>query len=289
MDGVLVIDKPAGPTSADIVRKVKRATRAKVGHLGTLDPFATGVLPICLGQGTKVAQFLSIADKEYEGTIRLGFATDTGDCTGRALAEPQPVPSITDEQLSGVAQSFLGDRMQTPPMYSAIKRDGQPLYKLARAGIEVEREPRPIRIAAFELSLAAPDRLAFRVACTKGTYVRVLAEEVAAALGTTGHLDSLRRTRFGEFAIADAVGLEALEETADLPVLDVRRAMSSVPEIVLNRYQSDRVRHGDPTILSRLPLPEDGPPTKLVGDDGSLLAVVQRNDASEWRYARVFE
>ena len=200
MNGLLLIDKPAGLTSAEVVRRVKRRVRVKVGHLGTLDPFATGLLPLCLGEATKIAQFLNTADKRYEGVIQLGWATDTGDCTGRQTASAA-VSDRAAADLDAVARRFTGEILQKPPMYSAIKRDGVPLYRFARQGLEVERTPRPVRIAHLGLESVGSGRLRFVLACSKGTYVRVLAEEIGAALGTAAHLDALRRTSFGSFDI----------------------------------------------------------------------------------------
>lgn len=183
MDGVLLVDKPAGITSAGVVRALKdRVGGRKIGHLGTLDPFATGLLPLCIGEGTKVAQFLAGEDKVYSGCIRLGVETDSLDCTGRVLRECEP-PEVDQAMLDRVGARFAGQTWQVPPMYSAIKRGGVPLYRLARQGIEVEREPRPIEVRALTLSPAGPAMVAFRVECSKGTYVRVLAADIGQALG----------------------------------------------------------------------------------------------------------
>ena len=224
-DGILLVDKPAGCTSADVVRAVKRRHRpASIGHLGTLDPMATGVLPLCLGAGTRVAQFLGAQSKAYTGTIRLGERTDTADVTGRVV-ERRPVPAVEQMDLEGVARSFLGEGQQIPPMYSAIRRGGRRLYELARDGVEVERPPRPIRIDRFRLTRAQrAGELSFEVACSKGTYVRVLAEDVGAALGTLGTLADLRRTEFGDFFVSECEPLdrivERLGEGAMVPVAD---------------------------------------------------------------------
>ncbi|OFV87008.1 MAG: tRNA pseudouridine(55) synthase TruB, partial [Acidobacteria bacterium RBG_16_68_9] len=204
MNGILILDKPEGLTSAEVVRRVKRRLRVKVGHLGTLDPFASGVLPLCIGDGTKIAQFLNTATKTYEGTIRLGAATDTGDCTG-VVARTAPIPAFGSEDLRAVERQFQGPYTQVPPMYSALKQGGVPLYKLARQGVEVERSGRLVHIESLRLCRADEASLDFEVSCSKGTYVRVLAEDVAAALGTAAHVSVLRRTRFGEFTLSHAV------------------------------------------------------------------------------------
>jgi tRNA pseudouridine55 synthase len=211
MNGLVLIDKPEGLTSAEVVRRVKRRLGGKVGHLGTLDPFATGLLPLCLGEATKIAQFLNTADKRYAGVIQLGAATDTGDRTGQTV-DRAPVPDLAHIDLAALAGRFTGERLQTPPMYSALKRDGVPLYRLARRGMTVERTPRPVRIDRLTLDPVGTDRLAFDVACSKGTYVRVLAEDIGAALGTPAHLAALRRTAFGAFRIDRAVPLARYEE-----------------------------------------------------------------------------
>lgn len=287
MDGLLIIDKPRGLTSADVVRRVKRALHAKIGHLGTLDPFATGVLPICVGQGTKLAPFLSVAGKRYEGTIRLGEATDSGDLTG-AVVDRQPLPQEMD--LLAVAQRFLGESKQIPPMYSALKRAGTPLYKLARRGEVVEREPRTICIESLSLRAAAPDSLTFEVACSKGTYIRVLAEDIARVLGTAGHLIELRRTGFGNFDIAAAVRLEEITEpNCEIRLIGLCEALQDIATLVLSRQQEIRAGRGERGLLRELALGPDVTLAKLVAADGALLAVVCRDDGADWSYARVFE
>lgn len=288
IDGLLIVDKAEGSTSADVVRQVKRALQSKTGHLGTLDPFATGVLPICLGEGTKIAQFLAVADKEYEGTIRLGAATDTGDRTG-TVTEERPLPEdLSPPRLAAVAESFRGQQMQTPPMYSAIKKDGTPLYKLARQGVTIERQPRPIRIDRIALEPLDTSTVAFRVACSKGTYVRVLAEDIAMALGTVGHVQTLRRTAFGLFRIEAAIPLDRLPEGRDLPLISLRDALQELRELILAPGEDERVRHGDQGLLLRCPAGTvDGEAAKLIAADGRLLAVVTWDATRRWQYARV--
>lgn len=291
MDGILIVDKPVGPTSADIVRNIKRIFRAKVGHLGTLDPFASGVLPICLNEGTKLAQFLNVADKAYEGTIQLGVRTDTGDLTGHSV-EDAPLPPTVPEAaaLAEIASTFLGDRLQVPPMYSAIKKAGTPLYKLARAGVSVEREPRPIRIDRLLLAMRERDVVHFVVDCSKGTYVRVLAEEISGALGTVGHLSSLRRTRFGHFRIEQAITAAGIDPTtAAAALLSLRDSLVDVREVVVDDAGVQRIRCGDAYVLSRLRLGASGSAVKLISQLGQLVAVVQPNESGAWSYARVFE
>jgi tRNA pseudouridine55 synthase len=210
LDGAILVDKPAGPTSHDVVDAIRRCFQIKkVGHCGTLDPNATGLLIIVLGRGTKLSEKLMGDDKVYEGTIKFGETTDSYDADGELTAS-LPVPPMTLEQLNEEAARFIGDIMQTPPMVSAIKKDGVPLYKLARKGIEVEREPRLIHIYNFRFTNYAEPLGEFRVACTKGTYVRSLAHELGQKLGCGAHLATLRRSTSGKFDVADAKSLDEI-------------------------------------------------------------------------------
>jgi tRNA pseudouridine55 synthase len=286
MHGVLIIDKPAGMTSAEVVRRVKQRLRCKTGHLGTLDPFATGVLPLCLGEGTKIAMFLNEADKEYAGTIRLGSATETGDLTGKVVATAA-VPQLTAAQLEAAAHRFVGESLQTPPMYSAIKQQGTPLYKLARQGISVERQPRRIHIATLQLDDQGGGVVSFRVSCSKGTYVRVLAEDIAAALESVGHLETLRRLRFGRFHIAAAVTLEALDEPT-ARVIGLRDALGDLREIRIDALAAQRARQGYAPVLAALTPGSRNETAKLVGPDDALSAVITADQVGRWRFARVF-
>lgn len=285
VDGLLIVDKPEGLTSAEVVRRIKRVIGRKVGHLGTLDPFATGVLPLCIGEATKIAQFLNAADKGYVGRIHLGSATDSGDRTGR-VTEERPVPQITASRLAAVEQQFLGEQVQVPPMYSAVKWSGTPLHKLARRGIEVERKARPIRIHALCLEMASERTLNLSVDCSKGTYIRVLAQDIALALGTVGHLESLRRTRFGPFAISRAVRVDEIEG-GHLPIIGIRAALAEVVEIALDAETARRACQGFTPILSSLPS-DLGEIAKLIDPEGRVVAVIGRESEGPWRYLRVF-
>lgn len=210
LDGALLIDKPAGPTSHDVVDEIRRQFRIKkVGHCGTLDPNATGLLIIVLGRGTKLSERLMSDDKVYEGTIKFGEATDSYDCDGE-ITETKPVPSLTLEQLNEACTPFIGDIMQTPPMVSAIKKGGVPLYKLARKGVEVEREARLVHIYNFRFTQYTEPHGTFRLACTKGTYVRSVAHELGQKLGCGAHLATLRRSVSGKFDVADALPLDTI-------------------------------------------------------------------------------
>lgn len=209
-DGVLLVDKPAGPTSHDIVHKIRRHFRVeKVGHGGTLDPNATGLLLILLGKGTKLSDRLMGSDKEYTGVMRLGYTTATQDCEGEVLVE-RPWEHITREAVEARMRTMLGDQFQTPPMVSAVKVGGVPLYKLARKGEEVERKVRLIHLYRYTLTDWSPPLVAFEVFCTKGTYVRTLAHDVGEALECGAALESLRRVRSGDFTLAQAAPFEEL-------------------------------------------------------------------------------
>jgi len=210
LDGGILVDKPAGPTSHDVVDALRRNFRIKkVGHCGTLDPGATGLLIIVLGKATKLSEKLMGDDKVYEGTAKFGETTSSYDSDGECLSI-QPVPPLTVEKLNEEAAHFLGDQLQTPPMVSAIKIDGVPLYKLARQGVEVERKPRLIHVYRFSFSQYTEPFGTFRVACTKGTYIRSLAHDLGQRLGCGAHLDSLRRTVSGRFDVANALPLDTL-------------------------------------------------------------------------------
>jgi len=204
-DGVLLVDKPVGPTSHDLVHKIRKTFRIeKVGHGGTLDPNATGLLMVLLGKGTKLSDQLMGGDKAYTGVMRLGRTTSSQDCDGETLEE-KPWEQVTREQVEARMAELTGDIFQMPPMVSAIKRDGVPLYKLARKGQEVERKPRFIHIYRFVITEWAPPLVTFDVLCTKGTYVRTLAHDIGQALGCGACLDALRRTQSGGFNVRDAM------------------------------------------------------------------------------------
>jgi len=209
-DGAVLIDKPAGPTSHDVVDAVRRSFRIeKVGHCGTLDPNATGLLIIVLGKATKLSEKLMSDDKVYEGAIKFGESTDSYDAGGELVAS-LPVPPLTLEELNEAAASFQGDQMQTPPMVSAVKVKGVPLYKMARKGVEVERKPRLIHVYSFRFSGYTEPFGTFRIACTKGTYVRALAHEVGQKIGCGAHLATLRRVVSGKFDVKDSIPFEDL-------------------------------------------------------------------------------
>ena len=217
LDGLLLVDKPAGPTSHDIVAQIRRRFRIpKVGHGGTLDPMATGLLIILLGKGTKISERVMGHDKTYEGAFRLGVETDSQDADGRVVAE-KDAAAITAAQVAEQMRLRLGDQMQMPPMVSAVKVAGVPLYKLARQGQTVERQPKLIHVYRFDLLDFTPPDVRFVVECTKGTYVRTLAHDIGQTLGVGAHLVQLRRTRIGRFDVANA---STLDELLARPTLD---------------------------------------------------------------------
>jgi len=244
-NGILLLDKPLGLSSSAAVQRVRRAFgRVKAGHTGSLDPLATGMLPVCLGEATKVAGYLLDGDKEYEFTMRFGARTATGDLEG-AKIEHCPVPANLRLALQGVLPAFLGAIQQVPPMYSALKRDGEPLYRLARRGVEVEREPRSLTIHALELLDVAGDEASLRVRCSKGTYVRVLAEDMARAAGSCAHLTRLRRTAVEPFPAGGMVALAALEaDPRSAVLLAADAALPQLPAVRLQEADVARLRQG---------------------------------------------
>ncbi|MDT5261314.1 MAG: tRNA pseudouridine55 synthase [Acidobacteriota bacterium] len=293
MDGIIIIDKPAGWTSHDVVARVRRILREKrVGHTGTLDPFATGVLVTLIGRATRLAQFLSGAEKEYEATVRLGYATDTGDLTGTRREDATGATDCTTlvrAQVEAALAALRGDIEQVPPMYSAKKVAGKKLYELARRGEEVERKAVHIRISEFEVIPAEDGTflrrnddgtcdVRTRVVCSAGTYVRVLAESVGARLGTGAHLSALRRTRAGEFRIERAFVLEELEQQFEAGagrelLVPLETALPHLPSVHLKNEEARRVRHGAAVHAEARPGFDDGAHVQMLDDGGVLLAV----------------
>jgi tRNA pseudouridine55 synthase len=221
LEGVLLVDKPGDHTSHDVVARLRRKLNMKrIGHAGTLDPMATGLMILLIGKATKISQYLISLDKAYEGTVELGKVTDSQDADGEVL-ETRPVPPLTEEEVRSAMNTFLGDQYQMPPMFSAIKIDGVPLYKNARKGVEIEREPRFIRVMNFELTRFELPHFDFKLRCTKGTYVRTLAHDLGQKLGCGAHLSALRRTSTDKFNIADALTLDQIEALS-LPEIEKR-------------------------------------------------------------------
>ncbi len=228
IDGVLLVDKARGMTSHDVVAIARRALGTKkVGHCGTLDPLATGLLLITIGRGTKIQDLLMSEDKEYVGTIRLGEVTDSQDADGQVI-ESNPVPAFAREQIQRAFDKFRGDFYQTPPMVSAIKKNGVPLYKLARQGKQIEREPRFVRVYAQEIRDIRLTEIDFLVVCSKGFYVRTYANDIGRELGCGGHLSALRRTKSGRFSVDNAVSVEDLKA---LPRAELVSSILSLPTV----------------------------------------------------------
>jgi tRNA pseudouridine55 synthase len=286
VNGVVVIDKPSGLTSFDVVRRVRRVLgERRVGHTGTLDPMATGVLPVCLGEATKLVPFLVEGDKEYEAEARLGVTTDTLDATGTVVAEADASQVSRDDVTRALAR-FVGTLAQRPPMHSAVRIGGQRLYKLARRGVEVERAARPVVVHAIELLRFAAPTLSLRIRCGKGTYVRSLVDDLGAALGVGAHLTALRRTRVGRFTLADAVPLDTVGPLT--PLLTPAEALADHATVALDEPQTRDVRAGKLRTIAGLPVPLGaGPHVRLLGPDGTLVAVAE-SDGQRLTLARVF-
>jgi tRNA pseudouridine55 synthase len=291
MDGVLVMDKPAGWTSHDVVARVRRLLRERrVGHTGTLDPFATGALVVLVGRATRLAQFLSGAEKEYEATVRLGYATETGDLEGARRGDVQPCGAWGADEIEAALKSLRGEIDQVPPMYSAKKVQGRKLYELARRGVEVERKAVRVRVhelEAVETGGALLGRnedgtcdLRLRVVCSAGTYVRVLAESIGERLSTGAHLIALRRTRAGAFRIGQAVSLDRLSELVEggavgEALVGMNAALPGLPSSHLTAEEVRRVRHGA-AVRAPPDAPErwlNGAPVKMCDATDELLAV----------------
>jgi len=261
MDGILIIDKPAGITSHDVVARVRRILQTKrIGHTGTLDPFATGVMVILVGKATRLAQFLDKDAKEYEAVVRFGFETDTGDRTGSQKSEVRSQKSISVEEIEDVLQDFRGEIKQTPPMYSAKKVEGKKLYELARKGIEIERKS--VNVKIYELRITnhelreKTDNFGFwtldfelKILCSAGTYIRTLAEDIGRKLEIGAHLAELRRTKAGKFAIEKAVTLERLEKiiaekSLETVLISMNAAVSHLEEIRLSIDEIGKIKNG---------------------------------------------
>lgn len=306
MDGVLIIDKPAGITSHDVVAQVRHILQVRrVGHTGTLDPFATGVLVILVGRATRLAQFFSGLEKEYEAVIRLGYATDTGDITGKPIqtssTDPASAGPWSKEQIEAALESLRGEIDQVPPMYSAKKQGGRKLYELARRGQEVERKAVRVCIREFEAIKPTGELLKdnrdgtfdfeVRVACSAGTYVRTLAEDFGKRLGVGAHLAELRRTRVGDFGIQNAKTLEQLkvnvaEQALGKILIAPDAALSRLPFVDLSVDELRRVRNGMAIQVSEAAW-SDGERVRMRDEPGNLIAVANYNAAEGLLHPRV--
>ncbi len=286
LDGVLVINKPAGWTSHDVVAKARKLLGvSKVGHTGTLDPAATGVLVLCLGKATRIAEYLVNTDKAYRAVLRLGVVTDTQDATGNVVGRAEG--ALPDEAaIVAVMAGFVGRLQQVPPMYSAVKVKGVPLYKSARAGRTVPRSPREFTVRSLEIRSIVPTPptldVTFDVVCSKGTYVRTLCADIGEALGVGGHLAGLERRRVGRFSIDDALSLDELAELAEREAVESRlystaMALTDLPALVIDEVASRNIRHGVAVPATRVVQAEGawaaGDSVCLLGPDGRLLAI----------------
>ncbi len=274
MNGIVIIDKPAGWTSQDVTARLRRVfgTR-RIGHGGTLDPMATGVLPVFVGRATRGVEFFEHAEKTYETELLLGVATDTEDTTGTVLSRREV--SVTPEQLTAVLERFRGEIMQIPPMYSALKVNGQKLCDLARKGRQVERQPRPVTIHELTLLSREGDTLRLRVRCSKGTYIRTLCADIGEALGCGGCMQALRRTQAGEYTIAEAVPLQQLLESPEPETYlrDVDTMFRGYPGVKLTANQEKRCRNGN---AFSVPLP--GGTYRAYSQTGEFLMLAKVED-----------
>jgi tRNA pseudouridine55 synthase len=248
IDGVVLLDKPSGMSSQSAVTSVKRLLHAeKAGHTGTLDPMATGLLPVCLGEATKYSQDLLDADKAYLAQLRFGIQTDTGDAQGQIIAEKSTAEVVDNAMakslIDAILPRFIGEIQQVPPMYSALKRDGKPLYEYARSGIEIERAARRITIYSIKLLDVQWPVIDIEVHCSKGTYIRVLAEDMGHALGCGAHLIGLRRTMVGHLSLAQSASLESLQHSAP-QILPVDALLQTLPELTVDDIQAKRLEMG---------------------------------------------
>jgi tRNA pseudouridine55 synthase len=277
VQGILLLDKPIGITSNDALQRVKRLFHAqKAGHTGSLDPLADGLLPLCFGKATKVSAFLLDADKRYWVRIRLGVKTTTADAEGEVL-ETRPTDGITEKDLHSALSRFEGEIQQIPPMYSALKHKGERLYKLAREGIEVEREARTITIRQLTLLSAELPEFELDVACSKGTYVRTLAEDIGEVLGCGAHVTALRRTGVGPYGLDGLVSMDELEriseqgmDALDQLLLPVESALTHLPEVRLSADTEFYLKQGQPVLVPNAPVEGQ---VQLFGVDGRFIGV----------------
>jgi tRNA pseudouridine55 synthase len=282
VDGVLVVDKPAGPTSHDVVDHVRRSLRERrAGHTGTLDPFATGVLPVCIGKATRLARFLAAGEKTYRATVRLGFATTTDDLTGEALSAPRPV-TVTAAEVFAAARPLVGERLQVPPTYSAKRSGGERLYDLARRGVVVDRPAVPVVVHAFDVLSVEGDLVQVEVRCAPGTYVRALARDLGEALGTGAHLVTLRRLRTGAFHEDEAVTWDDVPRRGRDAVIPMAALLPELPSVTVTDEGQQALRHGrdlaGALLVGGFPA-APGPRWRVLDAAGALLALASPRGA----------
>ena len=292
MNGVLVVDKPQGMTSAAVVSKVKRSLGVKkVGHTGTLDPMATGVLPLCIGEGTKIAGYLLAESKTYLATIKLGVCTDTLDADGEVTEEnPAALLGVTEEKVQKVVEGFLGESMQIPPMFSALKHKGQRLHKLARAGKTIDVPPREICVHAIEIKSLDLPSFSIEVSSSKGTYIRAIARDIGSRLGCGAHLASLRRIQSGEFGLESAVTLEQiLDDPKAVKCVALPKALTHMEKVVVKEPILEAIINGKPLNWLDLSTKEcSNQNVALLTPKGDLAALVSCKKSGDIRYLRVF-
>lgn len=251
LDGILLLDKRSGISSNRALQEVKiLLNAAKAGHTGSLDPLASGLLPVCFGQATRLSAFMLESDKDYQVDIRLGVTTATGDTEGEIL-QKKPVPNLEDQELLEILAKFKGSLQQVPPMYSALKKNGVRLYEIARRGLEVERKPRPISIYRLDLQELTGDKVSLKVSCSKGTYIRTLAEDIGMAIGCGGHVEQLRRTGIGRFSIDQSWTFARLQsipsdKLSDCCLLPIDEAVANWPRVEFEEASVYDARHGQP-------------------------------------------
>ncbi len=297
MDGILVVDKPSGISSFGVVRQVKRWLKIKkVGHTGTLDPFASGVLPLAINEGTKTVPFLMEEQKEYKAVLKLGVETDTYDRTGRVTATIDLDSFRLDEEnIKRVMRGFIGRMEQIPPMFSAVKHRGRPLYKLARRGIVVKRKPRVVEITDIGLTRICLPLVTFTVACSRGTYIRTLAHDIGRELKCGAHLYELHRTRSGPFGLEDAIPFRDVKSLAEGgmiegSILPLSRVLEGLPKLYVEGELQRRVRQGRQILVrdirkSPFPRTDRGAPVRVISSDGALIAIAR----AEMQYAGPME
>jgi tRNA pseudouridine55 synthase len=299
ISGILNVDKPAGMTSHDVVDRVRQMSgQRRVGHAGTLDPLATGVLIVCLGQATRVAEYLMVSDKVYRAQIRLGVSTDTHDAEGEVTTTAEA--DVGQEELGKALVSFVGSIQQVPPMYSALKHEGTPLYKLARQGITVERAPRSVQIHDIELLDWNPPLLTIRVKCSPGTYIRALARDLGQKLGCGAHLQSLTRLASGHFTLEEAVSLDELAEAFAQGnwqefIHPLDEALLDFEPMVVDAQTEQRIRHGQQVQAPPLPPPQAGGERRealhrAYSQTGELIAILRHDPQTGlWQPKKVFK
>ena len=285
INGLLIVDKPEGITSLDVVREIKhRFGLKKAGHIGTLDPFATGVLPIAINEGTKLVPFLGEGPREYEVTLKLGEETTTDDWTGKVFMT-KPWEEVEPEKIEVLIYTFLGKSLQTPPMFSAIKIRGKPLYRLARKGIEIDRKEREIEIYKIQIEEMALPLIYFKVSCSKGTYIRSLGKDIGKKIGCGAHLLRLRRTRSGPFTLEHAISWKRLKDFSNSHHIDpwlisLGAALSNLPEVIGDEQLVRKVRHGMEMMVQdlypiTLPAFEKGQWLKMSSPEEGLVAILK--------------